>query len=330
MSLNGRRVLVTGAGGFIGSHLCEALVQGGAQVRAFLRYTSRQDLGNLDLVPPEVRDAIEVVRGDLRDAASVRRAVLGCQVVFHLGAVISVPYSFASPVEFAATNALGTLYVLEAARDAGVGRVVHTSTSEVYGTARYVPIDEGHPLQAQSPYAASKIAGDKMAEAFHLAFGLPVVTIRPFNTYGPRQSSRAVVPTILTQLLSRQNPLRLGSLHPRRDLTYVSDTVEGFLRAGECPAAIGQVVQLGIGRSVSVEELVRLSSDLVGWRAPVEVQPGRVRPNQSEVHELLSDNANAMRLLSWEPSVSLEQGLAKTADWIREHLDRYKVDQYMV
>ncbi len=226
----GQKVLVTGAAGFIGSHLCEALIRRGATVRALLRYTSRQDLGNLDLVPSDVRAAIEVVRGDLRDEVSVRRAVSGCHVVFHLGALISVPYSFTSPAEFAATNALGTVNVLNAAREAGTTRVVHTSTSEVYGTARYIPIDERHPLQAQSPYAASKIAGDKMAEAFHLAYSLPVVTVRPLNAYGPRQSARAVIPTIVSQCLSG-GTMHLGNLQPTRDLNYVADTVEGFLRA---------------------------------------------------------------------------------------------------
>jgi NAD dependent epimerase/dehydratase len=329
MSLNGKRVLVTGAAGFIGSHLCEALVQDGARVRAFLRYTSRQDLGNLDEAPSAVREAIEVVRGDLRDVASVRRAMAGCEIVFHLGALISVPYSFTSPGEFAATNGLGTLHVLDAAREAGVSRVVHTSTSEVYGTARYVPIDEAHPLQAQSPYAASKIAGDKMAEAFHLTYGLPVVTVRPFNTYGPRQSVRAVIPTIVSQAL-RGEAVHLGSLDPKRDLTFVSDTVDGFLRAAQEPAAIGELINLGTGRMWSVGELVQRVESLLGTRLQVVQDQERIRPEQSEVMALQSDAGKAKRILGWTASIGLERGLGLTVEWIRAHPERYPVERYHV
>ncbi len=329
MTWAGRRVLVTGAAGFIGSHLCETLVRRGATVRALLRYTSRQDRGNLEMVPAEAREGIEVVRGDLRDEASVRRAVQGCETVFHLGALISVPYSFTSPAEFAATNTLGTVHVLNAARDAGVGRIVHTSTSEVYGTARYVPIDEGHPLQAQSPYAASKIAGDKMAEAFHLTYGLPVVTVRPFNTYGPRQSARAVIPTIISQALQGDS-VRLGSLDPRRDLLYVGDTVEGFLRAAEEPGAVGELLNLGTGQAWSVGELVDRIGAAMGQRLRVESQAERVRPEQSEVLHLQCDPTKAKQLLGWTAGTSLDEGLRQTIAWTAAHADRFRPEAYHV
>ncbi len=306
MKLSGRRVLVTGAGGFIGSHLCEVLVAEGARVRALLRYTSRSDLGPLADLPPAPRREIEVVWGDLRDEVSVRRALGDCRVVFHLGAVTSVAYSYESPGEFAATNVMGTTNVLTAARDAGVERFVHTSTSEVYGTARYVPIDEGHPLQAQSPYAASKIAADKMAESFLRTYGLPVVVLRPFNTYGPRQSGRAIVPS------------------PKRDLTYVKDTVRGFLRAAEEGAAVGQTINLGTGQMWSVEELVGMIEGVIGRRVEIVAEEQRKRPESSEVLELLCDNHKAKRLLGWGPAFTPHQGLDDTARWIREHLDRFR------
>jgi dTDP-glucose 4,6-dehydratase len=329
MTWAGQRVLVTGAAGFIGSHLCEALVRRRAAVRALLRYTSRQDLGNLDLVPAGVRDAIEVVRGDLRDEASVRRAVAGCQVVFHLGAIISVPYSFTSPAEFAATNALGTVNVLNAAREAGAARIVHTSTSEVYGTAVRVPIDEAHPLQAQSPYAASKIAGDKMAEAFHLTYGLPVVTVRPFNTYGPRQSARAVLPTIISQAL-QGDMVRLGSLDPKRDLTFVADTAEGFLRAAEEPAAVGELINLGTGQAWSVEDLVVRVGAALGKRLRVESHAERVRPEHSEVFHLQCDATKAKRILGWTARTDLDSGLRQTIDWIAAHTEQFRPGAYHV
>ena len=326
----GKRVLVTGACGFIGSHLVHRLVAEGARVRALVWYNAWGTWGWLEDLPEETRAAIDIVMGDVQDARFVHELCTDQEIIFHLAALISIPYSYRAPAAFVETNVLGTLHMLEEARTHKPNCMVQTSTSEVHGTPFTLPIREDHPLRAQSPYAASKIAADKLAESYAMSFGVSVVTLRPFNTYGPRQSARAVIPTILAQLLSRRNPLRLGSLHPRRDLTFVSDTVEGFIRAGDCPAALGRVIQLGTGRSVSVEELVNLAYEVVGWRAPVEVQPGRVRPDQSEVQELLSDNANAKRLLSWEPTVSLEDGLTATADWVREHLDRYKVDQYMV
>ena len=330
MGYRGKCVLVTGACGFIGSHLVQRLVGEGARVRALVWYNAWGSWGWLEDLPSETRDAVEILTGDVQDARLVRDLCADQEVIFHLAALISIPYSYRAPAAFLETNVRGTLNVLEAARTLRPACVVHTSTSEVYGTPQSLPIREDHPLRAQSPYAASKIAADKLAESYACSFGVPVVTLRPFNTYGPRQSARAVLPTILTQLLAGRNPIRLGSLHPRRDLTFVSDTVEGFLRAGDCPAAIGRVVQLGTGRSVSVKELVAQACEVVGRRVEVEVQSDRVRPEQSEVLELLADNTYAKQLLGWEPTVSVEDGLVATTEWIRAHLARYKADQYAV
>lgn len=330
MGYRGKCVLVTGACGFIGSHLVQRLVQEGARVRALVWYNAWDSWGWLEDLPSETRDAVEILTGDVQDARLVHDLCADQEIIFHLAALISIPYSYRAPAAFIETNVRGTLNVLEAARTVGPACVVHTSTSEVYGTPQNLPIREDHPLRAQSPYAASKVAADKLAESYACSFGVPVVTLRPFNTYGPRQSARAVLPTILTQLLASRNPIRLGSLHPRRDLTFVSDTVEGFLRAGDCPAAIGRVVQLGTGRSVSVKELVAQACEVVGRRVEVEVQSDRVRPDQSEVQELLADNAYAKRLLGWQPTVSLEDGLVATTEWVRRHLARYKSDEYAV
>ncbi|HEY3352217.1 MAG TPA: SDR family NAD(P)-dependent oxidoreductase, partial [Polyangia bacterium] len=271
------RVLVTGAGGFIGSHLCEGLVRAGARVRAFVHYNGRNDWGSLELVPADVRRELEVVAGDIRDPFGVRAAVRGCQTVYHLAALIAIPYSYRSPQTFFETNVLGTLNVMQAALDEGATRVVHTSTSEVYGTARVVPIEETHPLTAQSPYSASKIGADKVAESFHLAFGLPVVTVRPFNTYGPRQSARAVIPTIAAQALAGL-PVRLGALTPTRDLLYVADTARGFMAAAAAPArALGQTVNLGTGREISIGDLAKKIIAVCGASVPIEHDPARTR-----------------------------------------------------
>lgn len=323
-------MLVTGACGFIGSHLVQRLVAEGAQVRALVWYNAWGSWGWLEDLSAETRDAVEILTGDVQDASLVRDLCADQEIIFHLAALISIPYSYRAPAAFFETNVRGTLQVLEAARVVKPACVVHTSTSEVYGTPQSLPIREDHPLRAQSPYAASKIAADKLAESYVCSFGVPIVTLRPFNTYGPRQSARAVLPTILTQLLAGRNPIRLGSLHPRRDLTFVSDTVDGFLRAGDCAAAIGRVVQLGTGRSVSVKELVALACGVVGRRVEVEVQPDRVRPDESEVQELLADNAYAKRLLGWQPTVPLEDGLVATTEWIQRHLAQYKTYQYAV
>jgi len=288
----GTAVLVTGAGGFIGSHLAERLAGEGARVRAFVRYNSRSDPGLLRVVAPETSSALEVVMGDLKDPESVRRAVAGSEVVFHLAALVGIPYSYHAPLDYVQTNVLGTAHLLAAAREAGVRRLVQTSTSEVYGTAQYAPIDERHPLAGQSPYAASKIAADKLAEAYHRSFDLPVATIRPFNTYGPRQSARAVLPTIITQALAGEH-IKLGALHPTRDLTYITDIVEAFLAVGAHERAVGEVFNVGTGREVTVEQLVEVVGRAVGKRLRIEVEAERLRPARSEVERLLCDASRA-------------------------------------
>ncbi len=329
MNWQGIPVLVTGAGGFIGSHLTERLVQEGARVKAFVRYNSRYDVGLLALLAPELQAAAEIVAGDLRDGEAVRAAMRGVDVVFHLGALIAIPYSYLHPREVVETNVLGTLNVLLAARDLGTQRVVHTSTSEVYGTARYTPIDEAHPLQGQSPYSASKIGADKIAESFHRSFGLPVATLRPFNTYGPRQSARAVIPTIVTQALVSDH-LRLGSLEPRRDFTFVTDTVDAFLRTGSYEPALGQEINAGSGSTVSIGELAAKILALVGRELPIVCEDERLRPAQSEVMHLHAAAHKARELIGWEPQVSLEEGLRQTIDWIRDHLALYRPGKYEV
>jgi dTDP-glucose 4,6-dehydratase len=323
----GRRVLVTGAGGFIGSHLCERLVELGADVRALVEYNSLGSWGWLDESP--VAGELEVVSGDIRDLDSATAAAAGIEIVFHLAALIAIPYSYEAPASYVATNVLGTVNVLRAAQQAGAELVVHTSTSEVYGTARYVPIDESHPLQGQSPYAASKIGADKMAEAFHLSYSLPVATLRPFNTYGPRQSARAVIPTIATQLLDG-GAVALGNLTPTRDFTYVTDTVEAFVRVAETPAAVGLVLNSGSGKEIAIGELVERIEAVLGRRAPVERDEERVRPPGSEVERLCADTRAARELLGWEPRVSLDEGLVATAEWIAANLERYRVGAYVV
>jgi NAD dependent epimerase/dehydratase len=324
-----KQVLVTGAGGFIASHLVEALLEREAQVRAFVRYNSRGDPGLLRSLPGETLERVEVVAGDLRDLAAMQEATQGMEVVFHLGALIAIPYSYLHPAEVVETNVIGTLNVLLAGREAGVRRIVHTSTSEVYGTALRVPIDEEHPLQGQSPYSASKIGADKIAESFYRSYDLPVVTVRPFNTYGPRQSARAVIPTIIGQALT-QEVIRLGNLEARRDLTYVSDTVEGFLKAGEAAGVEGATFNLGTGQEVSIGELVQEILPLVGRSLQIEVDPTRLRPEKSEVERLLSDNSLADERLGWQPQVSLREGLRRTIEWMRNHLELYEPGRYQV
>lgn len=316
MSVEGRAVVVTGAGGFIGSHLAETLVRAGARVRALGHYRGDGTAGFLDDSP--LRDEMEVVLGDVRDPSQMRALVRGQDLVFHLAALIGIPYSYEAPSSYVATNVSGTLHMLEACRDEGVERLLVTSTSEVYGTAHYVPIDEEHPLQGQSPYSATKIGADKLAEAYHASFSLPVVVVRPFNTYGPRQSTRAVIPTIIGQALAG-GEIRIGSLDPVRDLTYVQDTVEGFLALSSAAGVDGRAVNLGCGSSVSIGELVRRICAICGREdAEVVVDPGRVRPEQSEVMELRSDNRLARELAGWNPRVDLDEGLLRTVKWFEE------------
>jgi NAD dependent epimerase/dehydratase len=318
-------VLVTGAGGFIGSHLAERLVQLGAKTRVLVHYRGNGSWGWLDESP--LRNEMQVIAGDVRDRDVVAEAMKGVSVVFHLAALIGIPYSYHAPSSYVDTNIGGTLNVLQAARDLGTQRVVHTSTSEVYGTARYVPIDESHPLHAQSPYSATKIGADKLAESFHLSFGLPVVTIRPFNTFGPRQSERAVIPTIIAQMLSGET-VRLGNLTPTRDLNYVSNTVEGFIVAASAEAAVGKTINIGSGREISIRELVDLIGRLTGRQPRVEADRERERPENSEVERLLADASLARQTMGWEPRVSLEDGLQHTIGFIRDNLNRYRPGSY--
>lgn len=322
-----KKVLVTGAGGFIGSHLVERLVESGAQVRAFVRYNARNDWGLIEALPMDVRNGLEVVSGDLKDFGAVRNAVKGTKIVFHLGALIAIPYSYINPGDVVQTNVIGSLNVLNAFRECGGEKLIHTSSSEVYGTARYVPIDENHPLQAQSPYSASKIAADKLAESFHLSYDLPVATIRPFNTYGPGQSSRAVIPTIIAQALSKDE-IRLGSMHPTRDFTYMGDTVEGFIKIAESPESIGEVINVGSGKEISIGDLADKIVFLVNRNAKIAFDAVRARPDKSEVNRLLADNSKAKELLQWEPMVSLDEGLSKTIEWTSGHIGDHKVDIY--
>jgi NAD dependent epimerase/dehydratase len=327
LNWNGKHVLVTGAGGFIGSHLAERLVEAGASLRALVHYNALGNWGWLD--HSALQSQMEVIAGDICDRDSVRQAVRDIEIVFHLAALIAIPYSYHAPVSYVRTNVEGTLNVLQACREAGVERLVHTSTSEVYGTARYAPIDEAHPLQGQSPYSASKIGADKIAEAFHLSFEVPVVTLRPFNTFGPRQSARAVIPAIITQCLT-SDVVRLGNLHPTRDLSYVTNTVEGFLLAASTPAAVGKTINIGSGQEISIGDLAQLIAQLMERPITIQSEDQRVRPDKSEVERLIADNTLARTLLGWSPAVSLEEGLKHTIAWISQHKERYRSNVYII
>jgi dTDP-glucose 4,6-dehydratase len=324
----GKKVLVTGAGGFIGSHLVERLVADGHRVKALVRYNGRDDRGHLDAMPADIQTEIEVERGDLKDPSAVLRAVLGQEWVLHLGALIAIPYSYQNPYDVVQTNVLGTAHVLEACRaNDALERLVLTSTSEVYGTARRVPIDEDHPLQGQSPYAATKISADAMGESYHRSFGLPVTILRPFNTFGPRQSARAIIPTIISQALTRPS-IQLGRLDPRRDLTYVKDTVSGFVSIAGCDAALGRAVNIGRGEDIAIGELVEMIGRRLGRAIRVESDEQRIRPAASEVERLLAGTALARSLWGWRPVYSLEQGIDETIAWVEENLHRFRVDSY--
>jgi dTDP-glucose 4,6-dehydratase len=327
--LSNKKVLVTGADGFIGSHLAEELVRQGYQVRAFVYYNSFNSWGWLDHSEPEIRESLDVFSGDIRDPHGIKTAMKGCEVVFHLAALISIPYSYHSPDTYIDTNVKGTLNVLQAARELGTEKVIHTSTSEVYGTAQYVPIDEKHPLQGQSPYSASKIGADKIAESFYLSFNLPVTTIRPFNTFGPRQSARAVIPTIISQALA-QDQVRLGSLTPVRDLTFVKDTVRAFIDIAESDATIGQVVNVGTGIGITIGELAEKILTLIGRDVRLVTEEQRIRPQKSEVMRLLCDNSKMQQLTGWQPCYSLDEGVRETITWMSDHLDLYKPDIYNI
>ena len=334
MNITSNRILVTGADGFIGSHLVESLVRRGCDVRAFVLYNSFGSRGWLDRGDAALLRDVEVIAGDVRDPHGVRSAMRGCDVVLHLAALIAIPYSYHSPDTYVDTNVKGTLNVLQAARDLGVARVVHTSTSEVYGTARFVPITEEHPLQAQSPYAASKVGADQLALSFHRSFGTPVSVIRPFNTYGPRQSARAVIPTIITQLASGNRALRLGALHPTRDFSYVADTVEGFVRMAECDAAVGEVVNVGSGFEISIGDTARAIAEAMGVEMTIVGDEQRLRPAKSEVERLWADTSKAEALLGHRPAYGgldgLRRGLLETIAWFsdRANLAAYAPDRY--
>ena len=327
-----KTILVTGADGFIGSHLTEALVRAGHQVKAFVWYNSFNSWGWLDSCADEVKGQFEVVSGDIRDPYCVKQAMVGCHTVLHLAALIAIPHSYQSPDTYVDTNVKGTLNVLQAARELGVQRVVHTSTSEVYGTARFVPITEDHPLQGQSPYSATKIGADQLAYSFFTSFGLPVVTLRPFNTYGPRQSARAVIPTVITQIASGKNKILLGDTAPTRDFNYIEDTVEAFLAACSSHSGAGQVINVGSNFEVSIHTVVTMISEAMGASIEVVQDPQRLRPERSEVERLWADNTKALELLGWSPSYAgiegLKRGLAKTIVWFSqpEALRRYKAD----
>ncbi len=323
------KVLVTGAGGFIGSHLTETLVKRGAHVRAMVRYNSRNSWGHLDELPDKLKSKLEVVSGDIRDPFFVDAAVEGVDTVFHLAALIAIPYSYAAPQSYVETNVNGTLNILQAARRYDTRKVVHTSTSEVYGTALYTPIDESHPPQAQSPYSASKIGADKLAESFFRSFGLPVATIRPFNTFGPRQSARAIIPTIVSQALWRDR-IELGSLFPVRDLTFVSDTVKAFVRIAEVAETSGEVINIGTGRGFTVSEVAERILTLLGVTTPIMTAEDRVRPVNSEVFKLICNSNKARTLIDWQPKTCLDEGLRAVIYWMRANRDSFKADVYNV
>lgn len=329
-----KKILITGADGFIGSHLTEALVRLGYKVRAFVLYNSFNSWGWLDYCEPDVKGRFEIFAGDIRDPHGVMEAMRGCDAVLHLAALIAIPYSYHSPDTYVDTNVKGTLNVLQAARDLGVNKVVHTSTSEVYGTARFVPITEEHPLQGQSPYSATKIAADQLAYSFYASFGLPVVIARPFNTYGPRQSARAVIPTIITQIANGQRQIKLGAVSPTRDFNYVADTVAGFVAALESDRGIGEVINLGSNFEISIGDTAHAIAEAMGTSIEIITDDQRLRPEKSEVERLWASNTKARELLGWQPQYGgrdgFMRGLTETITWFREpsHLSAYKADIY--
>jgi NAD dependent epimerase/dehydratase len=332
MNIKGKKILVTGADGFIGSHLVEALLDEGCYVRAFVFYNSLNSWGWLDTFPKNKLKDIEVFAGDIRDPNGIRTAVREIDIVFHLAALIGIPFSYHSPDSYIDTNIKGTLNILQACRDYGIERVIVTSTSEVYGTARYVPIDEKHPIQGQSPYSATKIGADKIAESFYRSFDTPVIIARPFNTYGPRQSARAIIPTIITQLLNGSKKIRLGSLHTTRDLNYVTDICSGFIALSKCDDAIGQEINIGSGQEISIGDLAKKIINLINVDAQIVCEDVRIRPQKSEVERLLCDNSLIKKLTGWKPKIFLEEGLMKTIEWFKnkKNLNRFKWDIYNV
>jgi len=336
VDLKGKKVLVTGADGFIGSHLVEFLLGKGCQVRAFVFYNSFNSWGWLDTFSKERLDKLDVFAGDIRDPHGVKAAMKECDVVFHLAALIAIPYSYHSPDTYVDTNIKGTLNVVQAARELGVVRVVHTSTSEVYGTAKVVPITEEHPLQGQSPYSASKIGADQIAMSFYSSFDIPISIIRPFNTYGPRQSARAVIPTVITQVANGLRKIRLGALHPTRDFSYIKDTVRGFIAVAESEKSVGEVINIGSNFEISIGDTVNLIAEVMGTEIQIESDEARLRPENSEVERLLADNTKAINLAGWEPLYAgkngFKRGLFETVEWFinPENLEKYKATLYNI
>ena len=330
MDLKGKRVLVTGAEGFIGSHLTERLVELGADVTALVQYNSFNNWGWIDTFDKNVLDSIKVETGDIRELDGMNRIIKGQEVVFHLAALIAIPYSYLSPMAYVRTNVEGTVNVLEACRNHDVKKIIHTSTSETYGTALYVPIDEKHPMQGQSPYSASKIGADKMAESFYRSFNMPIATLRPFNTYGPRQSARAVIPTIISQILAGKKEIKLGSLTPTRDFNFVKDTAEAFVKVAESDKTIGEVINAGSNYEISIGDTVKKIIDIIGKDVKILCDEERIRPEKSEVNRLWADNTKIKELTDWAPKYSIDEGLAETVDWIQENMKHYKPDIYNV
>ncbi|HUV82277.1 MAG TPA: SDR family NAD(P)-dependent oxidoreductase [archaeon] len=330
MNIKNKNVVVTGAGGFIGSHLTEELVRRGANVKAFVHYNSRNDWGLLELLKEDVLSEVEIVSGDITDPFFVKTATKDADIIFHLAALIGIPYSYIAPESYVNVNIKGTLNVLQSGLDNEVNKIVHTSTSETYGTAEYTPIDEAHPLKGQSPYSASKIGADKMAESYYRSFDLPVAIIRPFNTFGPRQSARAIIPTIISQALTKDE-VHVGSLSPVRDLTFVKDTVNGFIEIGTSERSIGEVINIGTGSGVTIGELLQNILRVLGKEdIRIVEDTDRVRPDKSEVMELICDNSKATQLLEWSPQYTLDEGLAETIEWMKNHINLYKTDNYVV
>lgn len=330
MKLSGKKVLVTGGEGFVGSHLVEELVRLGAVCTSFVLYNSQNKLGNLEYLPKDILKEVRVFTGDIVDYNSIIEAVKGQDIVFHLAALIAIPYSYIAPEAYVMTNVLGTLHVLQSCREAGVKKIVHTSTSETYGSALYTPIDEKHPLQAQSPYSATKIGADKIAESFYCSFDLPVTTIRPFNTYGPRQSARAIIPTVICQALAGKKEIKLGSLSPIRDMNYVKDSVLGYIQIAESDDTIGEVINIGSGHVVTIGDLTNKILALTGSMAKIVTDEKRLRPEKGEVKQLLCDYKKAKKLFSYEPRYTLEEGLAETIEFVRENMRIYRPDEYTI
>lgn len=330
MDLKGKKVLVTGAEGFIGSHLTERLVELGADVTALVQYNSFNNWGWIDTFDKNILDSIKVETGDIRELDGMNRIIKGQEVVFHLAALIAIPYSYLSPMAYVRTNVEGTVNVLEACRNHDVQKIIHTSTSETYGTALYVPIDEKHPMQGQSPYSASKIGADKMAESFYKSFNMPIATLRPFNTYGPRQSARAVIPTIISQILAGKKEIKLGSLTPTRDFNYVKDTAEAFVKVAQSDNTIGEVINAGSNYEITIGDTVKKIIDIIGSDVKIICDENRIRPEKSEVNRLWADNTKIKELTGWTPNYTIDQGLMETVEWIKNNLHHYKTDIYNV